>query len=306
MIDRPLPFVIPVLLVSYFPVQGDRIDVRVTGDVGDPLTVIRGHTQDTTQRIIAALETGSRYHGYKDPAAQPSLRYQVIDSLEFLSPLPTWPKPGDRSPMTDYNAIMRRIDVRTWVQERGVREVWIWGYHGGVVGLWESNMAGPYGDISNSDRVLADLPLLDRTYTVYHYNYQRGPSEAVEDHMHQIEAVLNSVDRHLFWDLFVGRPGEGRCGWSHYPPNGERDYDWANRKYVLTDIEDWRPDGGGVRQRLNCERWQSDSLAWFIYWMQNLPGAGNGLTYRGHLLTNWWSFVGDFDRGKASKLGLAR
>jgi hypothetical protein len=86
--------------------------------------------------------------------------------------------------------------------------------------------------------------VLDRTYTVYHYNYGRGPSEAVEDHMHQIEAVLRYVDPELFWDKFVGKPGEGRCGWSHYPPNGERDYDWANRNYILTDIEDWRPDGG--------------------------------------------------------------
>ena len=52
---------------------------------------------------------------------------------------------------------------------------------------------------------------------VYHYNYPGGPSEAVEDHMHQIKAVLRHVNPHLFWDKFVGRPGEGRCGWAHYP-----------------------------------------------------------------------------------------
>lgn len=297
--DEELPFTIPVLLVSFFPVKGERIDRRVTGDVGEPLAVVRGHTQDTTERIINALQTGSAYHGYKDPAAEPSLRYQVVDRIELREPLPTWPKPGDRAPMTDYNAIMSRIDARSWVEQRGIREIWIWGYHGGVIGLWESNMAGPYGDISNSDRVLADLPLFDRTYTVYHYNYQRGVSEAVEDHMHQIEALLRSVDNHLFWDLFVGRPLEGRCGWSHYPPNARRDYDWANRSYVMSDIEDWRPDGSGLQTRLNCKRWNSDSLAWFVYWMQNLPGANNGLSYRGRPLSNWWEFVGDFDGAMA-------
>jgi hypothetical protein len=299
-----LPYVIPVLLVSYFPVRDNRLDRRVTGDVGAPLDVVRRHALDTTQRVIAALEAGSTYHGYKDSAARPSLRYDVIDSLEFQEPLPTWPKPGDPAPMTDYNAIMRRIDAEYWVEERGVREVWIWGYHGGVVGLWESNMAGPFGDISNSDRVLSDLPIFSHTYTVYHYNYQRGPSEAVEDHMHQIEALLNHVDRRLFWDLFVGKPGEGRCGWSHYPPNGVRDYDWANPTYISTDIEDWRPDGKGRRQRINCQRWKSDSLTWFVYWMQNLPGAGNTLTYRGRPLTNWWTFIGDFDGAMASGMGL--
>jgi hypothetical protein len=295
---------IPTLVVNYFPVQNDRIDRAITGDVDAPLAQIRRHTVATTERVIQALESGSRYHGYKDPIAQPSLHYQILEVIEFLEPLPTWPKAGHRVPMTDYNAIMARIDIRQWVEERGVKEVWLWGYHGGVIDLWESNMAGPYGDISNSDRDERDLPLLERTYTVYHYNYGRGPSEAVEDHMHQIEAVLRQVDPRLFWDKFVGQPGEGRCGWAHYPPNGVRDYDWANSSYVWTDIEDWTPNGTGQKQHLNCRRWNCDSLSWFIYWMQNLPGAANGLVYRGRPLTNWWSFIGDFDGAMERGVGL--
>jgi hypothetical protein len=254
--------------------------------------------------VVEALETGSIYHGYEDPAALPSLKYELVEKIEFLEALPTYSKPGHRVPMTDYNAIMRRIDLRHWIEERGVKEVWLWGYHGGVIDLWESNMAGPYGDISNSDRDPHDLPVFDRTYTVYHYNYGRGPSEAVEDHMHQIEAVLRHIDPHLFWDKFVGRPGEGRCGWAHYPPNGERDYDWANSKFVRTDIEDWTPEGIGPRRHLNCTRWKCDSLTWFIYWMQNLHGAYNGLTYRDRSLTNWWTFIGDFDGALARGSGL--
>ena len=165
-------------------------------------------------------------------------------------------------------------------------------------------MAGPYGDISNSDRDLHDLPVLAKTYTVYHYNYQRGPSEAVEDHMHQIEAVLRQIDPQLFWEKFVGKPGEGRCGWAHYPPNGVRDYDWRNQTPILTDIEDWTPEGTGQKQLLNCTRWQGDSLSWFVYWMQNLPGAGHNLSYRGRPLTNWWTFIGDFDFALAQKMRL--
>jgi hypothetical protein len=298
-----MAYQIPVLQVSYFPVRDGFIDRAVSGDVSAPLTQIRERVARTTQQVIDALESGSTYHGYKDPTARPSLRYQIVESIEIEEPLPTHFKAGHRVPMTDYIAIMQRIDIRHWVMERGVKEVWLWGYHGGVIDLWESNMAGPWGDISNSDRDLGDLPLLERTYTVYHYNYGRGPSEAVEDHMHQIEAVLREIDPHLFWERFVGRPGEGRCGWSHYPPNGERDYDWANRNYVWTDIEDWRPDGG-EKQRMNCTRWNCDSLTWFIYWMQNLPGAGNGLTYQGRPLTNWWTFIGDFDRAMGHNLGL--
>jgi hypothetical protein len=165
-------------------------------------------------------------------------------------------------------------------------------------------MAGPFGDISNSDRDPRDLPVLSRTYTVYHYNYGRGPSEAVEDHMHQIEAVLKHINLELFWKKFVGKPGEGRCGWAHYPPNGVRDYDWANLTYVWTDIEDWQPDGGGQKKKMNCKHWNCDSLTWFIYWMQNLPGANNGLTYQGRPLTNWWMFIGDFDEAMRYRRGL--
>lgn len=297
---------IPILLVRYFPVSGDQIDRHVTGDVGGSLQALRQHTEATTGQVIAALQQGSRYHSYKEAAAPPSLHYTVVGNIEFLEPLPTWPKPRHHVPMTDYNAIMERIDARTWVEQRGVKEIWLWGYHGGVIDLWESNMAGPFGDISNSDRDPHDLPVFSKTYTVYHYNYQRGPSEAVEDHIHQIEAVLRHIDHDLFWNKFVGKPGEGRCGWAHFPPNGERDYDWRNPKRVWTDIEDWQPDGGGRKIEINSDRWNRDSLQWFIYWMQNLPGQGNGITYRSRPLTNWWRFIGDFDGAMRSGVKLVR
>ncbi|MBI5384100.1 MAG: hypothetical protein HZA90_05375 [Verrucomicrobia bacterium] len=314
------PFEVPVLVLSYFPTNGDLVDVRVTGDWGRPLAETRAKTQRQTREVLNALEQGSRYHGYKDAAAKPSLKYSVVGEMEFLRPLPTFAKPGHRTPMTDYARIMADVNIRDWVERRGVREVWIWGYHGGKVDLWESNMSSPSGDVSNSDRDPKDLPVLDRTYTVYHYNYQRGTSEAVEDHLHQIEAVLNAIDGRdrtpagqwtnlLFWGKFVGsdrshkivRPG---CGWAHYPPNAEKDYDWANRRYVETDIEDWEPDGTGRKQRMNCERWSGNSLKWFVYWMQNLPGMDNGLSYQGKPLRNWWVFLGDYDTAKRQGMKL--
>lgn len=298
------PFIIPVLVINYFPVKNGRIDRKITGDVDAPLEQIRQHTARTTQQVVNALENGSAYHRYQNPAAQASLYYQIVDTLEFLEPLPTYWKAGHRAPMTDYTEILRRINIQDWVEQRGIKEVWLWGYHGGVIDLWESNMAGPFGDISNSDRDAHDLPVLSKTYTVYHYNYQRGPSEAVEDHMHQIEAVLRQIDPTLFWDKFVGKPGEGRCGWAHYPPNGVRDYDWHNSQSILTDIEDWRPDGTGEKKWLNSDRWNGDSLTWFVYWMQNIPSAGHNLSYRGRPLTNWWTFIGDFDHAMAQKMKL--
>ncbi|MFC1563858.1 hypothetical protein ACFL6G_02925 [candidate division KSB1 bacterium] len=316
------PYLIPVLIVKYYPVNGSRIDINVTGDWGVSLSRTRGKVDGTILGVISALEEGSKYHGYKDVDAVQSLEYRIVGDYEFLEPLPTYSKQGHNAPMTDYNEIINRINGREWVEEKGVKEIWIWAYHGGKVDLWESNMAGSFGDISNSDRDPNDLPVYNNTYTVYHYNYQRDVSEAVENHMHQLEAVLNFVDGRdataadkwsdlLYWGKFVGsdrshRIIEPRAGWSHYPPNAERDYDWANKTYVMSDIENWNPQGTGEKVRINCERWDSSSLKWFIYWMQNHPGKDNGLEFQDEKLTNWWMFIGDFDNAMSSGLSLTR
>ena len=298
------PMTVPVLIVKYFPVSAGMIDISVTGDVSMPLAEARNRTDDLTAGIIEAMEDGSRYHFYRDPSAQPSLTYHVVSTLEYLDPLPTWNKPGHSVPFTDYNQIMTRINARDWVMNRGVKEIWIWGYDGGKVGLWESNMSSPWGDVSNSDRDGTDLPVFEHTYTVYHYNYGRGVSEAVEDHMHQNEAIFRSFNNDLFWNKFVGKVGEGRCGWSHYPPNGVSDYDWANPNYIWTDIEDWKPDGSGQKVYVNSDRWNRDSLTWFIYWMQSTPGMNNSLYDGTKKLANWWIFIGAYDQCKAAGWNL--
>jgi hypothetical protein len=325
-----LPVEIPIVIVKYFPVDGDRIDIKVTGDWGDTLAATRIKTERITQQTIAALEKGSRYHGYKDATAKPSLKYTILAIKEFLQPLPVQPKrPREKVPMTDYNRITADIDIERWIEQKGVKEVWVFGYHGGVLGLWESNMSSPYGDVSNSSRAPNDLPIFSRTYTVYHYNYQRDVGEAVENHLHQMEHLLNHVDGRdttpaerwadlLFWGKFVGSDRSHkmipvktpdnrevyRCGWTHYAPNSERDYDWANPGIVETDIEDWQPDGIGKTQRINCDRWQGNDLKWKIYWMQSIPGADNGLTFKGKRLTNWWFFKGDWDYAVKNRIGL--
>jgi len=71
-----LPMKIPVLVVKYFPVKGDRIDLAVTGDWDAPLQETRIKTERQTNAVIQALQDGSRYHGYKDGQAQPSLAYK--------------------------------------------------------------------------------------------------------------------------------------------------------------------------------------------------------------------------------------
>lgn len=271
------------------------------------------------------MEEGSRFRGYKDKNAKPSLDYEILKTFEFKEPTPKIKKGNGYMP--DYNEIMKKIDGKFWVEEQGVKEVWIFSYHTDAIGLWESNMSSPYGDISNSDRDPNDLPVYKTTYTVYTYNYGRGPSEAMENHIHQIEHVLNWIDGRdrtpkedwanlLFWGKFVGsdishkmiptKDGIYRCGWAHYPPNAEGDYDWRNPRKVMSDIEDWKPEGTGKAKEISSDVWDKDSYKWFIYWMQAIPGMNNGLTYKGKPLTNWWIFIGDFDYAMKKKMNLVK
>ena len=66
------------------------------------------------------------------------------------------------------------------VETKGVKEVWIWGYHFKDIAPVESNLSSPItGDISNSFRHPDDLPVYDRSYTLYNYNFTRTASESV-------------------------------------------------------------------------------------------------------------------------------
>lgn len=297
----PAPWKVPVLEIRYFPLAGERLDLSVTSNVDLTLAEARAKCDRLTRETMEALEQGSRFRAYKNPKARASLDYQLVDTLEYLEAVPHDPnKPG----YSDYRKILSRARLADYVKKHGVKEVWIWGYHSPQLAPWESNLSSPYGDISNSDRDAGDLPLLSSSYTVYHYNYQRQTSEAVHNHIHQIEALMRHYGGEL-WTRFEGKPGAWRCGNCHFPPNGRKDYDWANKEYVMSDIEDWRPEGYGKKQRLNCDRWGGDSLRWFVYWMQSMPGANNGLTYKGRPLTNWWIFMGDYDAAVANSIGLS-
>jgi len=319
---------IKIFVVGYYPVVGDQIDKAIAGEeafnaatrAGGGYAGLKSKTDRLTKEACAALEEASRFRGYKLPS-KPALKYEVVGEMTIKEGIPIRAQKGTETPLLDYNAVMRRIDAKTWVEKKGVQQIWMWGYHG-KNGLWESNMSSPTGDVSNSDRDETDLPVFSKTYTVFHFNYGRDLGEMLENHMHQLEHLINHIDGRdtappekwpelLFWGNFVGSDishkivtKPAHCGWTHYAPNSESDYDWTNPRYVETDIEDWKPDGGGKTQKMNADRWGRDPIKWRIYWMQAIPGLDHGLTYKGKKLRNWWSFVAEWDRARREKWTL--
>ena len=324
---------VPLLIVKFFPSAGGRLKLQ-RGTLNDNLEgasvqSMKDKVIRLNSEVINALKGGSTYYGYKDSSATPSLNYYVLDTREFETDLPLKPYNRDGRPwITDYGAILNNLNICDYVNNKDIKEVWLWSYSAKIDGIdyvgWESNMAGPYGDISNSNRDPNDMPICNKTYTLYHYNYGRGTSEATEDHIHQIESVFTDVDYNLFLNKFVGYSyknyGSGagytcnqadssnfhRCGNCHFPPNGTKDYDWANRNYVWSDCEDWNPNGSGQKTCFNCTKWNCDSLQYFIWWMQNFPGKNNTLYYENRKLKNFWAFIGDFDRAMAEGRSLSQ
>nr|WKN34589.1 PKD domain-containing protein [Tunicatimonas sp. TK19036] len=292
--------IIPVLIIRFLPTaDGLNLDVSKVPDFWGlgkiTLQAMEEKIDQLNKRIKFMLEEGSKYHGYKDPDAQPMTGYQVVEDITVYELTP----PGtsivtDRNGYPvykpDYFQIFERFNVEHYVNDLGVKHIWIW--DGSLDSSWpsydpnihapanfrgspEANMASPItGDISNSYRDNNDLPIYDHTYIVFGNNYRRTQNEAVgHNYGHQIEHMLKYVDlqdngeEDLFWQKFVGADENlqsvtGRCGWNHMPPNTIENYDYLNPTLVESDIEDWRPDNSGEKKEVNVDTWRNLQYDW--------------------------------------------
>jgi len=326
-------YIVPVVVIAYLPSDdGVMLNKEVT-DVNSTLSAIGNKIDLMDQQIKFALEEGSRFHGYKDPDAKPSLGYKIVACIAVYEKIPRGPiKCGEGKYHPDYNQILNRFNAKKYVEEQGVKEFWIWGYHHGDIEPNESNMSSPLsGNISNSERRADVMPIFSRSYVLYNYNYGRTASEAIHDHGHQLEHMLNYINiqqdgnTDLFGKDFMGRVGTypdvwttGRCGWTHMPPNTIKDYNYEDSTFVESDIEDWTPERVGKLARVNSFTWgiipyhwpglyppeNRTEAQWYVFWRQNIPGLGNHTPYKNGVLTNWWRFIGDWDGALRDKMGL--
>ena len=223
----------PVLIIRYLPTQdGVNVDAPIA-DYSGTLDSLKANIDQFNLETKFMLEEGSRFRGYKNPAALPSLGYRVVGMITVYEALPPDLNPAHGSGPSyqpDYNQILTRFNAQHYINDLGVKEVWLWGYHHGAIYPVESDMSSPTtGDISNSYRFNDDLPVYNKTYTLYNYNFTRTSNEAVHNHGHQLEAILGYAAQvqdgsgDFFWHQFVGQNAmgqfiTGRCGWTHMPP----------------------------------------------------------------------------------------
>jgi hypothetical protein len=299
---------VKVLELRYFPVKGDRLDSKVTGfDLS--LKDIRKRVGEFSAELPIRL--GEATHSLRSTVNAPYLAYQVVSSHEFLKPVELRSQvcPGkaycaDHTAMFEYD-----VDVCDYVDNQGVRDVWVWMYHNDfATSPIETNMSmgrksarwfnySGYGDVSNSYRE-NDLPICENTYIVYEFNYNRGVTEALHNYGHHREAVYRWLDGNLMRERFelpYGTTGVNACGNTHFPPNGVSDYDYRSKTTLKAQCTKWSPAGDGAVENINCNAWNCTEKDYHIWWTKRLPGRGNGIKDGNKSLRNYHEFFADFD-----------
>lgn len=296
---------VPVLIISFVPTADNiNVDRSYSPNLSGTTETIQAF-EDTVasyiKRIKFAREQGSRFRNFKDSLAKPYIGYEVLDFITIYEPLPPFFRLYGINENTlqygpDYEQIFDRLDVKDYVENKGVKEIWFWasgvvethpGYDPSITppenfrATFESNMSSPLtGDISNSNRGNDDLPVYDKSYVVIHNTHHRDQTVNMEPYTHQMEAMITYINerqdgnRELFWKKFVGNIDPynqlGRCGWTHSPPNTLINYGYFSYiqrdpnlvQPVLCDNEDWKPDNSGEKTLVSYHNWEDKVYDW--------------------------------------------
>ena len=304
----PAPFVAPqVLVLNFDPVIHHKGGKRLHEVCrwNDPRTLADGYIAD----LLECSDGYVRYRvvEWRDvdvfPAKKDGFRYTGQSYLRCQAGDQAWHQPD----AVDYQAIFREFEVAPRVESGEIDEVWLWGFP--YAGFWESTMAGRGAYFCNSSPV--EGIQTSRIFLTMGFNYERGVGEMLENFGHRVESIMRHVygsweheETHA-WNRFTlydkVAPGRAGCGWMHYAPNSERDYDWGNPRVVWSTCDDWLnyPHLTGERRRVNCGKWgEGDIRAHHRWWYQRLPRAEGRTDGK---LNNWWAYAVDFNRFAESR-----
>jgi hypothetical protein len=199
----------------------------------------------------------------------------------------------------DYYRILKDFDIIDKINRDAIDEIWLHAFP--YAGFYESIMVGPGAFWCNAPP-LKDTDQAKRKFIIMGYNYQRGRGEMLENIGHRAESIMAHVFRNKkgddnLYERFARydktHPGKAEVGIVHYAPNSDTDYDWGNKKKVLSRAQVWKkfPNLEGEPKQMDTNDWgKGDTLAHHIWWFQHFPhitGGANGIAY------NWWKYVID-------------
>jgi len=178
-------------------------------------------------------------------------------------------------------------------------------------GQWEAAMAGPSPFFVNGGTYY--LPQTGKNVIIMGFNYERGVDCMLEDFCHRSECIMSRVYHPASWwfptwpitnnwDRFrmidKVAPGEAACGFCHYAPNSQSDYDWGNTTYVWSMCDDWLYNwpnllGAVTKRWVNCSEWgNGDMRLHHKWWLNHIPKR-SGVNPDGKQ-NNWWKYLCDY------------
>jgi hypothetical protein len=234
------------------------------------------------------------------PVKVDGFAYTDATYLQHLSTGTGWHQPDT----ANYDVIISSNNVAARVQSGEIDEVFLFG--GPYFGYYESRMAGPNAYWVNSP----GMPWINsgRKFILMGFNYERGLAEMLHDYGHRLESIMthvygswssgSGIAHH--WDRFSRyhqiAPGLAACGNTHFPPNGQSDYDYGNPFFVTCRADDWLfnwPNLQGTVRLMNSSEWGA-SHEGFMRWMFNHLPRKTG-TNPDSRQNNWWKYTQDFN-----------
>ena len=291
-----------VLVISFDPIiqnEGERRLSRVFG---------WNRVEELTAGLIADLARAS--YGY--------CNYEIVELLT-VDALPVkidgfsyspdhysavWrARSGFHQPdWADYQRILDDFQLTQRIASGNIDEVWLFAFPYG--GFYESRMAGPGAFWCNAPPLQA-VGHSSRRFVIMGFNYERGVGEMLESFGHRAESIMGHVFRDKkgqanLWERFTRYdkvyPGQAEVGNVHFAPNSQRDYDWGNRRKVLSNCDSWLnyPDLSGWPRLVDCREWgNGDTRRHHLWWFEHFPhiaGQSAGISH------NWWEYVIDPNR----------
>lgn len=203
--------------------------------------------------------------------------------------------------MIDYQDFLTRYKILELVASNQIDEVWAFAFP--FAGFYESTMGGPGAFFCNSQPI-PNTSASKRRFIIMGYSYERGPGEMLHSFGHRAESIMEQVYRRAqgktnLWALFTQydqtSPGQAQVGTIHFPPNGESDYDYSNKRMVASACDDWYnfPNFTGATKQVNNTEWGGEIRVYTNWWLKHLPkvsGHTNGI------VNNWWQYILDPNR----------
>ncbi|MNQ04295.1 hypothetical protein D3C85_170090 [compost metagenome] len=279
---------------------------KLNADYEATLEKVSGGTID--YQIVELIDT-KEYFTFLKKSGEKLTEARVVELLQE----PNWKTLREQETGFDYKAFAAHFGFDKKCDAGELNEVWLWTFPYG--GMAESNMMGDGAFWINSE------PTPDANckelLSIMGLNYERDLACALESYGHRFESTMmkvygwwdydkkSNVSELTPWERYAGytknynkfNPGKSHIGNIHFPPNGEKDYNWANKTKVETYADNWAffPNITDENPRtVDCSEWQCSHLGYMEWWYTHIPNF-KGVSAKDGKLNNWWHYVVNYN-----------